>query len=149
MAKMKPEIVNVTFTDGKMIKLLDSELGTALLVGNRIKVNTFPGGNAIAAEFPWNLNFGKALISFAEERLVSMNVTIDCDTGYVKYEISSESADVTGIVNINNVKLSAMCREISDGVPSTDYIANARITNCSKFEDMAFELADLFEKFGK
>lgn len=147
--KTKPEVLNITFTGGKTIKLLDSELGTALVIGNRIKLNTFPGGNAVECSFPWNTTIGKVLVDFLEMTFVYANLTIDA-SGFIKFEAKDESGNqVSGIVNANNMKLSQMCREIADGTPSTEYLANARIVNVTTFENAAYNLAELLEKYNK
>lgn len=147
--KTKPEIINITYTGGKLIKLLDTELGTALVIGKKVKVNTFPGGDATESEFPWNTSMGTTLCNFIVDELVYANVTIE-SAGFVKYELQDEKGNrVAGIVNASIVKLSAMCREIADGEVSTRYIANAMITDPKMFEDIAYKLAELLENFGK
>lgn len=147
--KTKPEVINIIYTGGRLIKLLDTELGTALVVGKKIKLNTFPGGDATESSFPWNTSMGDTLCNFIVDELISANVTIE-SSGFIKYEIQDEKGNrVAGIVNANNVKLSTMCREISDGEVSTRYIANAMITEPKAFEDLAYKLAELLENFGK
>lgn len=147
--KTKPEIINITYTGGKMIKLIDTELGTALVIGKKIKVNTFPGGDATESSFPWNTSMGTTLCNFVVDELVYANITVESE-GFVKYELQDEKGNrVAGIVNMSNVKLSAMCREIADGEISTRYIANAMIIDSKMFEDITYKLADLLENFGK
>lgn len=146
---LKPEIIQLTFVGGQVVKLLDSELGTIMMVGHKIRLNTFAGGDAVKDDLPWNSAFAKKAIGFITERFSRVNIIIDVATECLKYElVDNQSNAVSGIVT-KGVKLSEMVREIANGEISTRYIVNARIIDPEAFETMAYDFAALLDKFGK
>lgn len=147
---MKAEVMNITLQNGKLIKLLDNELGTILMVNHRVMLNTYAGGDSILKGLPWETPFGKKVLEYVQNTLEFANISLDLATNVLKFEVrDGHGNDVGGIVDTKRIKLADMCREISDGKISIEYIANARITAPDKFEEIAYALADIFDKFGK
>ena len=147
---MKAEVMNITVTGNKVVKLLDNELGTILQVNSKVMLNTFDGGDQILADLPWNSKAGKAILEFVVDNFDFANMSFDIETDTVRYEVRDKEGNrVMGIVNARHVKLSTMCREIAGGVCNITYIANANIRNADHFENVAYNFATLLEKFGK
>lgn len=144
---MKPEIVNITMLNGTITRVLDTELGTVVQVGAKVQVDTFEGG---LTELPWNSGGAKIVIEFLRDYFPRFSLTFDLKTGFLKYQVEDKCGNnVTGIVNTHLVKISEMLREISDGYASTKYVANARLIDPNGFEDIAFKLADILEKYDR
>lgn len=141
----KPQIVSISVNSGVITKMMNTDLGTRLDVGNKIIINSFDEDSEVF----WEQNYGTQFCDLLTKHFIEAIISLDLDKGTVAFETRDNNNNtVKGFFNPDAIKPSDMIRCISDGEFKLGFYAYTRVEDKVNFETVLYELADLFEQAG-